>query len=253
MTPAVTALLVFACVFTGALSGMALRALIPEQHLSDASKSVIQLATGLVATMAALVLGLMTASVKTSYDAQSDAIKHGAAKVLTLDTMLASYGPEAQETRTLLRKFVQNRVDAIWSQDGSRSRRLDVADGRLPAAELATHILQLSPHNDAQRWLRSQALQMEADLGETRWLILGALQTAVPGPFISVVIFWLTMIFASFGLFAPRNGTVIGALFLSALSVAGALFLILEMGEPFEGIMQVSSAPLRYAIAHIGQ
>ncbi|HMA31912.1 MAG TPA: hypothetical protein VKT00_08875, partial [Casimicrobiaceae bacterium] len=247
------ALIVFACVFAGALSGMALRASIPEQHLSDASKSVIQLATGLVATMAALVLGLMTASVKTSYDAQSDAIKHGAAKILVLDTVLASYGPESRETRALLRKFVRDRVDAVWSQGRSRNARLDVGDGRLPVAELESHILQLSPQNEMQRWLRSQALQISADLSETRWLILGELQSAVPGPFIAVVIFWLTMIFASFGLFAPRNGTVIGALCVSALSVAGAIFLILEMGEPFEGIMRVSSAPLRYAIAHIGQ
>jgi hypothetical protein len=114
-------------------------------------------------------------------------------------------------------------------------------------------ILQLAPQNDAQRWLKSQALQIGSDLMETRWLVLGGLGSSVPPPFLVVVVFWLTIIFGSFGLFAPRNGTVVAVLFLCALSVAGAIFLILEMDQPFQGLMKISSAPLRYTLSHLGQ
>jgi hypothetical protein len=72
-------------------------------------------------------------------------------------------------------------------------------------------------------------------------------------PFLVVMVFWLAVIFASFGLFAPRNATVIATLFVCALSVSGAIFLILELDSPFSGLLQISDAPLRNAIAHLGQ
>jgi hypothetical protein len=251
--PTEIASIVFACVFGGALLGMFLRVVTPEHHLSQNSQDVIKLGMGLIATMAALVLGLVIATAKSSYDTQDAAVKHSAAKVLLLDRVLANYGPETRETRDLLRRIVANRLEAIWPEDRSQPARLDAPETVSTAQGIEARILQLSPQNDAQRWLQSQALQIGSDLMETRWLVLGGLGRSVPVPFLVVVVFWLTIIFGSFGLFAPRNVTVVAVLFLCALSVAGSIFLILEMDHPFEGLMKISSAPLRYTLSHLGQ
>ena len=253
MTSLGIAVIVFGCVFAGAMLGMFLRSILPERHLSDSAKDVVRLAMGLIATMTALVLGLVTASAKSSYDAQVDAVKHSAVKILLLDRLLANYGPETREARVLLRNFVANRVSAIWPEDRFQHVTLEAPEAAFVSQEIEARILRLSPQSEAQRWLQSQALQVGGDLLETRWLMVGERGNSIPLPFLLVVVFWLTIIFASFGLFAPRNGTVVGTLLLCALSVAGAMLLILEMDRPFEGLMKVSGAPLRYALAHLGQ
>jgi hypothetical protein len=253
MIPTEIALIVFACVFGGALLGMFLQVVTPKHHLSQGSQDVIKLGMGLIATMAALVLGLVIATAKSSYDTQDAAVKHSAAKVLLLDRVLANYGPETKETRDLLRRTVASRLDAIWPEGRFQPARFDGPEAVFAAQGFEARILQLAPQNDAQRWLKSQALQIGSDLMETRWLVLGGLGSSVPPPFLVVVVFWLTIIFASFGLFAPRNVTVVAVLFLCALSVAGAIFLILEMDQPFQGLMKISSAPLRYTLSHLGQ
>lgn len=250
--PTKVAVIVFACVFGGALLGMFLRVFIPEHHLGEDTKDVIKLGMGLIATMAALVLGLVIATAKNSYDTQDAAVKHSAAKVLLLDRLLSNFGPETKEARDLLRRTVAYRLDAIWPEDRSQRARLDAPESVFTERGIEARILQLSPRNDAQRWLQSQALQVGREIMETRWLVVGSLGSSIPVPFLVVVVFWLTIIFASFGLFAPRNATVVVVLFLCALSVAGSIFLILEMDEPFEGLMKISSAPLRYTLSHLG-
>jgi hypothetical protein len=251
--PTEIALIVFGCGFGGALLGMVLRGLIPEHHLSEDTKDVIKLGMGLIATMTALVLGLMIASAKSSYDTQDEAVKHTAAKVLLLDRMLSNYGPETTEARELLRRTVASRLEAIWPEDRSQRARLDAPEAALTHRGIEARILQLSPQSDAQRWLQTQALRVSRDIMETRWLVLGSLGSSIPVQFLVVVVFWLMIIFGSFGLFAPRNATVVAVLFLCALSVAGSIFLILEMDQPFEGLMKISSAPLRYTLSHLGQ
>ncbi|HME61220.1 MAG TPA: hypothetical protein VKH62_08205, partial [Candidatus Binatia bacterium] len=131
--------------------------------------------------------------------------------------------------------------------------RFDPDEGAPAATTIETLILQLSPKNDSQRWLQSEALRVGRDIMETRWLVVGGLGSSVPVLFVVVVVFWLTILFGSFGLFAPRNATVISVLFLCALSVAGSIFLILEMDHPFDGLMKVSSAPIRYALTELGR
>jgi hypothetical protein len=254
MTATAIALIVFACVFGGALLGMLLRVFTPEHHLSRGSQDVIRLGMGLIATMTALVLGLVIATAKSSYDTQDAAVKHSAAKILLLDRVLANYGPEAKEARDLLRQTVASRLNAIWPEDRAQAARPEgPVVGFEPSRGVEARILQLAPQNETQRWLRSHALQIGSDLMETRWFMLGRLGSSVPLPFLVVVVFWLTIIFGSFGLFAPRNGTVVTVLFLCALSVAGAIFLILEMDQPFRGLMKISSAPVRYTLSHLGQ
>jgi hypothetical protein len=249
------ALIVFACLFGGVLLGMFLRSVMPEHHLDADSKDTVKLGMGFIATITALVLGLVTASAKNSYDAQDTAVKHIAAKVMLLDRALAQYGPETNEIRNLIRSIIAQRVSQIWPEDRSNHGGLN-GDEAISAAVgegLQYRIRHLVPQNDDQRVLQSQSLQIANDIMETRWLMLGGTGSSVKLPFLIVVVFWLTVIFGSFGLFAPRNATVATVLFICALSAAGAIFLILEMDQPFSGIMQVSSAPLRFALSHLGQ
>ena len=243
--------IVFACVFGGVLLGMFLRTALPEHHLSMDSKDVVKLGMGLLATMAALLLSLMIASAKSSYDTQSSELTQLSANIVLLDRVMALYGPETKEARDLLRRSVARALDRMWSKDGSRSAQLE------PAAageeRLYDKIQALSPRNEAQRSLRAEALRISIDLARTRWLLFEEGGGSIPVPFLVVLIFWVTVIFISFGLFAPPNATVIATLFVCALSVSGAIFLILELDQPFEGLIQISSAPLRSALANLGQ
>jgi hypothetical protein len=93
---------VFACVFGGALLGFLLRAALPEHHRNADSRDIVKLAMGLVGTMAALVLGLLVASAKSSFDDQSAELTGLSANVVVLDRVLAHYGPETKDARELL-------------------------------------------------------------------------------------------------------------------------------------------------------
>jgi hypothetical protein len=240
----------FACVFGGALFGNFLRAVLPEHHLSTESKDVMKLGTGLIATMTALVLGLLIATAKDSYDTQRSGLTQVSVNLVLLDRFMAHYGPETKEARDLLRSFVVRGIDQIWPEAGSRPAQL----APMAANEaIYVRIQALSPKNEAQRSLQAKALSIATDIGHARWLSFQRTRSSIPVPFLLVVIFWLTIIFVSFGLFASPNATVIAVLLLCALSVAGAIFLILELDTPFDGLIQISSAPMHAALAQLGQ
>jgi hypothetical protein len=247
------ALVVLTCTFGGALVGMWLRAALPQHHLDGESRDVVKLATGLIATMAALVLGLVVASAKSGFDALDEALKHSAAKVLMLDRALARYGPETANVRQSIRGVVVARLEMTWPEDAARIPRLDNSQATGTLETIADEILALAPQTEAQRRLQAQALAIGNELMETRWLVLGVAGSSVGLPFLSIVVCWLTLIFMSFGLFAPRHATAIVALGLAALSVAAAVFLILEMDHPLDGLMKISSDPLHYALSHLGK
>jgi len=223
---------------------------LPPPHLSTDSKEAVKMALGLVATMAALVLGLLISSAKSSYDMQSAELTDMSARLVLLDRVLAHYGPEAHEARDLLRGVVVDTLNRIWPQERNRISEV----GPPATAEVVLDKIQaLSPKDDTQRSLKAQALSMAIDLGQARWLMFAQGATSVSKPMLVILVFWLTVIFVSFGLFAPPNATVMAALFVSGLSVAGAIFLILEMYAPFGGLIEISSAPLRFALAHLGK
>ena len=251
MSSTTISLIVFACVFGGALLGILLHAVLPQHHLGNESKDIVKLGMGLVGTMAALVLGLLVASAKGSYDAQSAELTQMSANVAVLDRALALYGPETKEARAMLRGAVVRILDQMWSKDGSSASPVppSAAGGEV----LYERIQGLSPTNDTQRSLQGQALSIAVDVGKMRYLMYAQQATSVSMPLLVVLVLWLTFIFISFGLFAPFNATVVSSLFVSALSVSGAIFLILEMYTPYSGVIAVSSAPLRAALAHLGQ
>jgi len=251
MSSLAVSLIVFGCVFGGTLVGMLLRSRLPEHHLSAESKEVVKVGAGLIATMSALVLGLMVASAKSAYDSEKSLFTQMSVKIVLLDRGLAKYGPEAKEARDLLKNLVGRMLAQIWPEDGSRHADLDPRAARAEA--LYDKIQELSPKTEAQRAVQTQLLSMAVDIGQTRWLLFQQAGSSISTPFLVVVVFWLSVIFASFGLFAPANATTIATLLLCALSVAGALFLIMELDHPFDGMIQVPSTPLRNALDQLGQ
>jgi hypothetical protein len=247
--------IVLVCTFGGALIGLWLQKALPRHHLDSDSRDTVKVGIGLIATMTALLLGLVTASAKSSFDAMDTAVKQTATQVLTLDRLLARYGPETIEIRKGLQHGVGARVDLIWPQDSSKpASAKPIPSGGAPMGEsLADAISALKPSNDTQRSLQSRALDLGESLLQAKWMVLATAENSIPLPFLVIILFWLTIIFISFGLFAPRNTTVVAALFVCAISVAAALFLVLEMESPLTGFIRVSPDPLRYALSILGK
>ena len=251
MSATAVSFIVFACVFGGALLGMFLRASLPEHHLSADSKDFMKLGMGLIATMSALVLGLLIASAKSSYDIQRNELTQIAANITVLDRLMANYGPETKEARDLLRRSVVRALDQMWPENRSRAAQLEPG---VPSEALYDKMYRLSPQNEDQRLLKSQALTISVNLRQTRWLeVEQRTGSSIPTAVLVVLIFWLAIIFVSFGLFAPPNMTAVATLFVCALSVSGAIFLIVELDRPFDGLIRIPSAPLRDALVHLGQ
>src|SRR5262249_7731174 len=236
------------CAAAGARLVILLLGVLLHHHLSPETKDIVKVGMGLVGTMAALVLGLLVASAKGSYDTQSAELTQLSANIALLDRGLALYGPETKETRALLRDIVVRFRDQMWSKDAA-SRLASPSGGEI----LYEKIQGLSPMNDTQRSLQSQALNLVVDMGRTRLLMHEQATGAVSLPLLVVLVLWLSVIFISFGLYAPFNATAVSSLFLAALSVSGAIFLILEMYTPYMGLVQISDVPMRAVLANLGR
>ena len=245
--------IVFACLFGGAILGMMLSLALPEHHLSSDSRDAIKLATATVATLAALALGLLVASAKTSFDTADTQLRTSVARTVLLDRALAHYGPETQVARALLRQAVEAQLRRVWGE-GRTDRANPNASGGNPEIELVQDKLRaLAPQTEVQRGLQASALQISGDIAEAHWLLFATNEAGFPWPFLTILVAWLVMLFFSFGLLAPRNATVLCILFLCSLSVASAVFLVVDMEHPFYGFVQVSSAPLHDALGQLGR
>jgi hypothetical protein len=244
--------IVFACTFCGALIGMALRRILPDSHLSTDSKDVVKMGTGLLATLSALVLGLMVASAKSSYDSQKAGFQQLSTNLILLDRSLAFYGPEAKDSRELLRRAVTLVLNSRWPENGAVSLKLDSPEISEASTAFYASVRDLAPKTEAQKSIQASALQMSADLARLRWQLNQTDESSFPTPFLVVLVFWLTVLFITFGLFSPKNATVTVILFICALSLGGAVLLIVELDRPFHGVIQISSRPLRDALAQLG-
>lgn len=244
-------MIVFICVYGGAMIGMRISAALPDHHLSADSKDIVKLGMGLVGTMTALLLGLLVASAKGSYETEKAEITQMSAKIIFLDRVLANYGEEATEVRGILRTCAERAVERIWPEGDGQSGSLEPTSSGLEG--LYNKIHELKPKDDTQRDLKSSALSLASDLGQMRWLLFEQTGRSIPTPFLIVVIFWLSVIFISFGLMAPRNATVIITLLICALSVSGAIVLIMELDRPFDGLIQITSSSMRDALTHLGR
>jgi hypothetical protein len=245
--------IVFTCVFGGALLGVYLSTKVAARHLSADSKDAMKVAVGVIGTLAALVLGLLLTSAKSSFDAKSDGINHIAADVVLLDRALARYGPETRDVRDVLRNSIAAVIQRIWREEEFQVAKFDTTEAAAGLEAVEGRVRDLSPRTDAQRGLQARALSLTSEIARERVLGFERINTTIPIPFLIVLVGWFTIIFASFSLFAPRNAVVLAIMLACALSVSAAIVLILELDSPYQGVIRLSSAPVRNALAHIGQ
>jgi hypothetical protein len=236
---------VFVCLLLAAWLGIKVRQRLPQHHLSADSKDAVKLGMALIATMAALVLSLLIASAQNSFETQDKEVRQVAANLAALDRILAVYGPEAAEARTRLRDSVDDVVSDMWRRKSPQKTIFDSPAATTTALAIFAQITALAPKDDFHQAIKDQALDLAKTAGKARWQLVAEEGSSIPVPFLAILIFWLSILFASFGLFAPRNATVMVAFTVCAMSVAGAIFLIIELDRPFQGLMQISSEPFR--------
>ncbi len=250
MYPLTLSCIIFALTLAGIFFGTWLRRALPQHHLSKESQDIVRLGAGLIATIAALVLGLLITAAKSSFDTENSQVKQITANIILLDNLLAQYGSETHPIREQMRSIIGPFADRLWQEN-----KASTTSGFKFSAEgekVYLAIQALSPQNDLQRALQARAAQISTDLAQTRLLLFVESDNLIPAPFLSILVFWLVIIFASFSLFSELNVTVFTFLSLFALSASCAIFLVLELSQPFSGLMTISSAPLRNALAPLG-
>lgn len=241
-----TSLIVFGCLVGATLAGRIIRRVLPELHLASDSRDGIKLALGLVSTMTALVLGLLVSSAKSSYDTERNEVIQMAAKVAFLDRVFAMYGPGADDLRTRFHEGVNEAIKSIWPDEAGLPAHL--APNTQTGNALYVGVQNLSPSDETQRKLKDQAVSLATDLGQLRSLLHAQSVPSISKPMLIILVSWLVITFLGFSVLAPSNPTVIFAFLISAVAVSGAIFLILELDEPFGGILRISSEPMVHAL-----
>src|SRR6201987_1814346 len=241
----------FGCVFGGALLGIIVGRKLPEHHLTSETKDVVRLGMALVGTIGALVLSFFVTSAKGYHDRQVNELTQMSAKVVVLGRILQFSGPEASEARQTLRAMVGQVLLSTWPNEQTENAQIPPRTAR--PADLYNQIEGLAPKEDKQRIMQSQASGLLISVGEVRWLMIEEAALKMNPLVILVLDFWLTCLFVSWGLYSPKNATALTSLFVTALSVSAAIFLIVELYTPYTGMLRVPSAPLRMAYETLAQ
>ena len=247
LNPLNIGLIVFAIILAGAFAGWAIRRRLPADQLTDETKNLVSVSTAVVATISALVLGLLISNANTSFIALGGQVTALSAQIVRLDQILRRYGPETDPARDILRAYTRNKYADLFPAD-----RTNVRLGNPSTYELLQRtqdsLLGLKPANPRDQWWLGQAMTLAGKIGDTRWLLAQQVGQGTPKSCVALLVFWLTLLFASFGLFAPHNLTSAVTLTLCALAVAGAIGMILELELGF-GVIHISQEPMRQAVA----
>lgn len=265
MTELTSALVLLAVLFVSVGIGVFVRSLLPERHRSSEALEVVQLVIGMLFTLASVVLGLLTYSVKSGFDQTSTDLATLGSNIIRVDQLLRDYGPEADPIRAILKSYTGAAIASTWKHEPpppgdyyprnlpptEAGRLEDTSLGRmLDQGELA--LRKLAPETPLQRQLATDALHDFQTLMLARWRVIEDARSTITLPFYLVLCFWLVVIFGCFGFITPhRNGFLLGMQALAALSVSSAMFVILDMDTPLGGLIAISSAPLRDALAHL--
>lgn len=243
MSTVATALFILLALLTAIFAGSWLRRKLPDHHRDSETKDAVKLAMGMVATMSALLLGLLVSSAKGSYDSVRTQVIQMGADIQFLDRVLRLYGSEAAPLRQQFHSGMSEAVRQMWSPtEGGSSPDVHAGD----AFFAGLHALQ--PRDELSRALKAQAIQLTVGLGQHRTLLHAQSVASISRPLLSVVVIWLVIILFSFSLVGPRNATAVLAQVVSAMAVTGAIYLILEMDQPFSGLVHVSSEPMVRAL-----
>jgi hypothetical protein len=190
----------------------------------------------------------IAAGAASSFNTRNEEVILIAADVIRVDRLLRRYGPEAEGVRDLLRRYTAMKIQDLFPEEAANLPSSEQPRALAMLEELQDRLATLDANTPNQRWLQSQALQLVGTIRGTRWLLTEQQTTGIALP---LLVFWLSLLFFSFGLFAPRNATAILALFLCALAVAGAIEMTQDLNMPFKGIIRISSKPMKDALDEI--
>lgn len=251
MSSSLAAATVFVLLSAAVILGRMLGSALPERHWGAATHDIVKISLGLIATMAALLLGLLVSSANESHDRISEQLNEMAAKVELLERVLVVYGDETAGARAALRATVRDAIARAWPEDGSPSSELAAysENGQSILFEIAA----LSPQTSLHADLKSKGTTLALELVERRALLRAQTTASVSLPLLVVVIGWLFVIQFGFGAISPSSPTALAALIISAAAVCGAVFLLLELYHPFEGMIRISNAPLLQAMETLAE
>lgn len=241
----------FVLAFGGALLAALLGARLPQHHLSEQNKEIVRLAMALVGTLAGMALGLLIGSAKSYYDTQTNELTQASANVALLGRLLQHYGPEANGVQESLRLAIERTLAENWPNERAENSKPSPKAGHIQ--EVYEQLRALAPKDEEHRMMQAEAIGLLRNVAQLRWLIIAQSTTTILGPLLCVMIFWMTSIFVSWGLFSRLNAMSVTVFFVTALCVSGAIFLILEMYSPYSGLLRLSSAPLRMAYDSLRQ
>ena len=241
---------IFVLLSAVALSTLYLHSRLPDHQLTKETQDAVKVGVGMVVILTALLLGLLIASVKGTFDTAGRDLKHFATQIVLLDRSLRAYGSLGDSARTLIRQYAEQALAGTWPSD-NESEVVDDPRAEQLIYQLQNAVLSLAPESSQQRALSDEMKGEVRRLIELRWTLIEEGTTSLNVPLVTVLVIWLTLVFASFGYNAPRNPLVVITFILCAASIGGALFLIIQMDRPFEGLIKVSPAPLQNALAHI--
>lgn len=250
MTATATSALIAGIIFAASLIGLALPRVLPERHLSKDTLDAIKLGTGMLSVLASLVLGLMIATVKTSFDTTASQVRAYAADLIVLDETLRDYGQAAVPIRRMVRDYTAKLLnDVLLSDDQPYLTENRQAGDMLES--IREHIRDLPTSAPGQGWLVDQSLQIVTSLLRERWLLIEHAGPSVHPLVIWLLVSWIVAIFISFGINAPRHATMMAAFLVVSVAIGSSMFLVLEMDTPFEGVLRVSSRPMQIALTHM--
>ncbi len=232
---------------------MRVQRMLKSHHLSKEMQDLVKLSAGMIATLTALVLGLLVSSAKTAFDAINSGVIQGSAKVIYLDRTLARYGPDSGPVRDQLKHAIEITLSNVWPDGNARAAGVATFENANGLEVVRDRLYELSPQTEVQRLAFTQAQQLTSDLGQNRWFLVEEAHAHLPTPLLVILVFWLFLLFISFGLFAPRSRMALVVLAVGACAVSAAIFLVLELGQPFSGLIQISNEPIRNALSHLGK
>ena len=238
-------------VLASGLAGLTLARLLPEAHTSERSRDILGGVVGLLTLLLALVLGLLIWSAYGVTQTQKGDLQLLTARALEFDLDMKQYGPEGQRARDMLRTEMVWAHEQFWGEARAKADALNVSYGNM--ASMNSLLTSLKPANDIQRQLLAAASQHYAGIGETRLLMSLQLADPVSWPLILTVISWSCLLFCGYGVLSRANATTIVALALGAAAISSAIFLILELSQPYTSSLRLSPVLLEQAIVEIAQ
>ena len=245
--PLLMAALTWVLAFAAGIVGIWIGERLPEEHRTDQSRAAVARSMGMVGTLTAIALGLLISVANTSFRDKQEQVMSSASNIIRMDHLLRMYGPDADGARAFFREYATSMMNDVFPAEEGRS---DIEnEATLDIAAKAEHsVVFLAPADDIQRWLQPHMLDVVNKLVEEHFELVKQGLDAIPDSLMVLMLFWLVLLFGSYGLYSPMHLTSMIFLFLASGAASGAVLLIIELETPHRGFVHLSPDPLQHAV-----